>query len=231
MKIQKSVLRDHYGKNSHHDDCFKLKHASVCSHSAFGLIRSGAQTTNSMLVEFTLGATPLIFATATAAPCQSLFKPFFVDVSEAFLRSLLGPAPRNSFAFDDSVFWWAHESRCHRPALLKQHIALDFEALECEKNLVDAARKVQRESQAERTAFVGLAFSQASIFMYRHARDIANAPFVPVPLWYLFFWYRQNRACGLKLESHGQPNPLHLVVLISVVCLLLVSICWMMFLK
>jgi dipeptidase len=77
-----------------------------CAHAG-GLVTS-TQTTASWVAD--LRGTPLHWATATAAPCTSVFKP--VRVSEPVPPE--GATPTNHF--DPEVGWWRHE-RLHRLAL------------------------------------------------------------------------------------------------------------------
>jgi dipeptidase len=69
-----------------------------CVHS--GGVVASSQTTGSLVSD--LRGTPVHWATATAAPCTSVFKPFAVDDSVD-----LGPMPTNRA--DGSSVWWRHE--------------------------------------------------------------------------------------------------------------------------
>jgi len=76
-----------------------------CVHAG-GFVAS-SQTTASLVSD--LRGQPLHWATATAAPCTSLFKPVRVEQPVD-----LGPDPTNRF--DPATIWWRHE-RLHRATM------------------------------------------------------------------------------------------------------------------
>lgn len=81
----------------------------ICMHAGFGPVRN-SQTTGSMVVHVAdHGITA--WATATAAPCLSVFKPFWLDLA----LPDLGPPPRGRF--DHRTLWWRHEL-LHRATLI-----------------------------------------------------------------------------------------------------------------
>jgi dipeptidase len=88
-----------------------------CVHAG-GLLAS-SQTTASLVSD--LRSEPLHWATATSAPCTSIFKPVRVDEPVD-----LGPLPTNRY--DPGSVWWRHE-RLHR-RMLKDYsrLAPDFQA-------------------------------------------------------------------------------------------------------
>jgi dipeptidase len=100
-----TALRDHGQAGAPHWALLNGTLAAPCVHAG-GLVAS-SQTTASFVSD--LRGQPLHWATATAAPCTSLFKPVRVDEHVD-----LGPDPTNRF--DAGTLWWRHE-RLHRATL------------------------------------------------------------------------------------------------------------------
>ncbi|HEX9683556.1 MAG TPA: hypothetical protein VGA13_10770 [Acidimicrobiales bacterium] len=78
-----------------------------CMHAGGGVVNS--QTTGSLVASLVAGRQPVIWATGTAAPCTSLFKP--VAVGDA---AGVGPPPTD--IDDGRSLWWRHE-RLHRSVM------------------------------------------------------------------------------------------------------------------
>ena len=106
-----AALRDHGEGPSPRWSPLNGALSAPCAHAG-GMI-TATQTTASWVAD--LREAPLHWATATAAPCTSLFKP--VRVGEP---ADLGPAPTDRF--DGTTTWWRHEL-LHR-AVLADHAAL-----------------------------------------------------------------------------------------------------------
>jgi secernin len=101
------ILRDHgEGHSVPHYSWLNGGLGAPCVHAG-GLV-AASQTTGSWVAELRPGAMRH-WATGTAAPCTSLFKPVSVDTPLE-----LGPAP-NEHA-DDASLWWRHE-RLHRAVM------------------------------------------------------------------------------------------------------------------
>ena len=103
------ALRDHgQADGSQRPADESLAGADICMHAGFGPIRI-SQTTGSM-VSYLDAKAPLHFMTATAAPCTSIFKPTWIDVS----LPDLGPDPVETF--NAATLFWRHEL-LHRSTL------------------------------------------------------------------------------------------------------------------
>ncbi|HXY43536.1 MAG TPA: hypothetical protein VEH29_05075 [Acidimicrobiales bacterium] len=100
-----AALRDHGSGGAPHWSLANGTLRAPCVHAG-GLLAS-SQTTASFVSD--LRGPRLHWATATAAPCTSIFKPVRVDVPVE-----LGPEPTNRF--DPATLWWRHE-RLHRATL------------------------------------------------------------------------------------------------------------------
>jgi dipeptidase len=96
------ALRDHGGSTWPRYEWHRGAMRAPCMHA--GGLLAASQTTAALVVELTPGSTRG-WATATSAPCLSVFKPFSVEQPLD-----LGPAP--GLEPDDSL-WWTHE-RLHR---------------------------------------------------------------------------------------------------------------------
>lgn len=121
--------------------------ANVCMHASLGPVRI-SQSTGSM-VSYIHPENPTHFFTGTAAPCTSLFKPFWMDAG----LPDMGPEPAGTY--DPATLFWRHEG-LHRATLqeydrLIQLYASERDALEGEF-IAQALQMVDRPA-AERSLF------------------------------------------------------------------------------
>lgn len=122
-----AVLRDHGPRGGPFEPHYSPINGALrspCAHAG-GLV-AATQTTASWVADLRPGRVRH-WATGTAAPCLSLFKPIAVDDSLT-----LGPIPTDRF--DEASLWWRHE-RIHRrvmqdPLRLGPVATADFAELE-----------------------------------------------------------------------------------------------------
>jgi dipeptidase len=149
-----------------------------CVHG--GGILASSQTTASWVSELSPAAC-LHWATATAAPCVSLFKPVRVDRPVDIVRA--------SDIADDSL-WWRHE-RLHRrvmrnPAKLRPLFVH-------ERDAVQARWLAAPPGSAE-------AFAEADLLLAKWAEHVGQSGADDIrPLWARVYWDNRNERAGLDL--------------------------------
>ncbi len=154
-----------------------------CVHAGGQLASS--QTTASWVADLRGGARH--WATGTAAPCTSLFKPVEVGAPVD-----LGPAPTNRF--DPATTWWRHEL-LHRAVLA----AYDDRMVRyrAERDAVEAGWERERPSAAE-------AFAAAGDLEARWLTDvIGTAGRDRRPSWVRRRWEAVDRAAGIEAALDG----------------------------
>jgi dipeptidase len=150
---------------------------SPCAHAG-GLVVN-TQTTASWVSELAPGDARH-WATATAAPCTSPFKPVAVDEPVA-----LGPAPTDRA--DAESLWWRHE-RLHRrllrdPARWEHALMNDIHALE--------------ERWADERTPSARAFAEADAFLEAWTKRTAEPGRDRRPWYARRFWAERDRRAGL----------------------------------
>jgi len=148
-----------------------------CAHA--GGVVAATQTTASWASDLRPGGVRH-FATGTAAPCTSLFKP--VDVS---MPLELGPEPRDRY--DPATLWWRHE-RLHRRVLRDPAALLPLlgDRDEIEARWLAASPDPQDAfAEAERRL---AAWTEAA-----YGRAVADGR----PFWVRRYWQTRDRRAGL----------------------------------
>lgn len=163
---------------------------TVCAHASWLPNRRAAQTTAS-LVSHLAEERSTHFATGTAAPCTSVFKPLWLDAAPD-----LGPAPGDDY--DADSLWWQHE-RVHRRALsdlprFVELIAGERDAFDA--RVVAAAAEMEAAPVEERRALSERFFAEARALDARWL-DRAVAGRRP-GLAYAAYWDAEDRRAGLE---------------------------------
>jgi secernin len=150
-----------------------------CVHAG-GLVAS-SQTTASWVAELRPGAVRH-WATATAAPCTSLFKPVAVDSPVDY-----GPAPRDRA---DESLWWRHE-RLHR-ATMRDPLRLGALYAD-ERDEIEAAWVAAPPDSAA-------AFGEAELLENRWTAALSSSTASDTrPRFVRSYWSKRNRQAGIVL--------------------------------
>ena len=185
-----STLRHH--KHADFDPRTSISEQDVCMHAGFGPIRISQSTAS--LVVYLDKSNPIVFATGSAAPCTSLFKPFWTD-SASFLRD--EPVP--SHQADSNSLFWSHE-KLHRSVLLNyterlNAYAADRDALE--KKFIAGALKLNAAPAGERADYSRACYEEARA---AEAEWLKRVEAVPVKKSFLhaMAWNGFNQKAGME---------------------------------
>ena len=158
--------------------------AAPCMHA--GGVLAASQTTASWVAELRSGEA-VHWATATSAPCTSLFKP--VRVEEPLD---LGPTPTDRF--DDRTIWWRHE-RLHRMVLRDPSRA----------RFLAERDEVQRGWLVERPASA-VAFAQADELLERWTDELGSLA-DRRPWWVRRYWHQRDSRGGVSYGPELAAKP------------------------
>lgn len=187
-----NVLRDHHEPDYRPDSHFLGNR--ICAHAANKLARNASQTTGS-LVAHLAPQTQTYWATGTAAPCTSVFKPIRFE-GEVLPGLGIEPGSR----FDPNSMWWHHE-QLHRRMLLNypdRIIRYTAERDELESLLMQDAAEISAGTGAEYTQ---QAFARAADFTDQWIRNLKDHPAVNRTRWlYRQYWKKQNNKAGILIR-------------------------------
>ena len=182
-------LRDHGDDPYRPDSHFLMKR--ICAHSAYPVSRHSAQTTGSLIAHLKKN-TCAFWATGTAAPCTSLFKPIWF--TEKGLPDL-GAFP--SGAFTPNSLWWRHEL-LHRSVLLDFNHRLSLyqeERNRLENEFIGIANKADSSSQWE---ISNSAFKKCEKKIGEWSERVLNEPIRQHGnSIYRSYWKKQNKKAGI----------------------------------
>ena len=186
-------LRDHGDETYRPDNHFLM--TQVCAHAGASPARQAAQTNASFVAHLTQDS-ETYWATASASPCSSIFKPVWFG-DDPLPTSFAGENIEN---FDDDIFWWNHEELHrlmlkdfnHRHQLIRQ----EFDVLE-QRWLTEAAQVVEKDRAALTSEAFNLErdIAHALIAMIE-TETVEQKPHFP----YGRFWNQQNKLVNLSLK-------------------------------
>ncbi len=197
------LLRDHGGEGNSYKPHRGLFMNKVCMHAANSLSR-GSQTTGSLVCRLG-GDINTYWITGTAAPCTSVFKPFFFEA-----ETLAGAGREPTGRYDEKSLWWRHE-RLHRALLMDyparialvntQRDALEGRFIAEEQKILAEARGLS----ADRRKTLLAAFSEKCFAQAGEAEDRWTEAVVKLPIaqgasmGFRAYWNKQNKKAGLNI--------------------------------
>jgi hypothetical protein len=178
-----AALRDHGVGPSPRWSIVNGALGAPCAHAG-GLV-TATQSTASWVAD--LRGAPLHWATATSAPCTSVFKPLRVEAP-----AILDRGTEASNRFDPSIGWWRHEL-VHRRAL-RDHAA-SVARFAGERDRLEAAWLGAPPPTNE-------AFALAQALEARWLADLVAADLPDRrPRWLRALWDRYDRQAGIELAA------------------------------
>jgi dipeptidase len=198
-----AFLRDHRDEGALHEPHRGLFMNKVCMHAANTLSRA-SQTTGSLVCHLRRDINTH-WVTGTAAPCTSVFKPFFF---EAGRLPDVGPVPTGRYS--EKSLWWGHE-RLHRALLMDyptRIAVIEKERNELETRFMAEGEKIVKEVRELPAGERGKRLADFSEDCFKKAREaerrwteaVLKTPVRKRPS-FLFrsFWNKQNAKVGLSL--------------------------------
>ncbi|MBN1574074.1 MAG: C69 family dipeptidase [Deltaproteobacteria bacterium] len=197
-----SYLRDHNIDDEKYRTQKRFFMDEICMHAANGLPRA-SQTTGSLVSHLT-GKINTHWITGTAAPCTSVFKPFYFEAGKL---PDVGPEPTGRF--DKSTLWWRHE-RLHRevikdyPKRMKayrdERDRLEAEFLKESEELLKGASKGKGEEFSKKLyAFSENCFKRAGEAEDKWIETVRSMPIEKKANFvYSSYWKKQSKKAGIQ---------------------------------
>jgi dipeptidase len=186
------ILRDHHDHDYRPDS--HLLGNRICAHAANRLTRHAMQTTGSLVAHLT-PKTQTHWATGTAAPCTSIFKPIWFEE-----EVLPIPGIAAGKRFDPNSLWWQHE-QLHRGILVNYSDRIKPYSTERDQLEHLFMRDAAEISSGSRTAFTRQAFIMAGDFTRQWIENFKNHPVANRTKWlYRQYWQKQNKKAGILIR-------------------------------
>jgi dipeptidase len=186
------ILRSHPGGEDFQPHLGAMN--SICLHAS-GLL-TPSQTTGSMVAELSTVNHLPIWATGSAAPCLSIFKPLFSGIAPEDQSQFVSPGSKS-----DQSYWWQWE-QWHRKALRNYVNAKKIweeDAMPLEKSWLSGRgiSSMNEDPQKVHASLTAQAM-RSSLELLRRMQDKLDMHLAdPKGLLYRFAWQRWNRKAGL----------------------------------
>lgn len=173
---------------SHHKEPYSptshLLSSSICAHAGNSHTRNASQTTGSLVAHLTQ-TNPIFWATATSAPCLSLFKPVWFD--EEVIPKL---------GEERDSYWWTFEV-LHR-AVLKDFQLRSVEVKKEHALLQQALLDLVYKDGAKGYSVTKEAFERAQKLIKELVKKALSTPIKKHPnLYYRSYWKGLNKKANL----------------------------------
>ncbi|MBV6392788.1 MAG: hypothetical protein KPEEDBHJ_02015 [Anaerolineales bacterium] len=191
VETMMATLRHH--KHADFDPRTSISEQDVCMHAGFGPIRISQSAAS--LVVYLDKSSPIIFATGTAAPCTSLFKPFWMDAA-----SFLSGEPVPTHRADSNSLFWSHE-KLHRAVIQNYRARLETYAADrdaLEKKFIAGAMKLNNAPAKERAEFSRACYEEARAAEAEWLKRVESAP-VKKSFLHAMAWNGFNQKAGMNL--------------------------------
>ncbi len=184
------ILRSHYHDET---DPARTGMKSLCVHASG--MTTPSQTTGSMVAELRPKGQSTYWFTGTAAPCISVFKPFFIPGKNLVAGKTMEPGAKA-----DNSLWWRHE-RLHRRAL--KNLTAAGAVFLAERNAFEdesyrAEQQTFNKPAAQREKFSAEALAQSDALLNKWTTQVSatnlKSPCHPL---YRSYWKKQNAKVGV----------------------------------
>ncbi len=177
-----SILRHH--ESEPYDPSGHMLQNSICAHAGNSFTRNMG-TTGSLVAHLRKGNN-LYWATATSAPCTSIFKPIWF---EGEVLPDIGPLPKGRF--NSKSYWWYHE-RFHR-SVLKDFNRMEKFKPERDKLESSFIKYAYRLQSKERHAYTVEAFRDSREMVKKWWRELKHEPAkTRIGFVYQHYWRKQD---------------------------------------
>lgn len=185
------ILRHH--NEEPYDPSSHLLQNSICSHAGNSLTRNTG-TTGSFVAHLRTQYDCIYWATATSAPCTSVYKPIWMNGE---VIPDLGPLPKGQF--NSKSYWWYHE-RMHR-ALLKDYSIMSEYRPERDKLQASLVKLAYRVNDKERYSFTCDAFKKSRELTKKWWNTLKESTKKSPSSGFLYqkYWKKQNQKAELFL--------------------------------
>ncbi len=189
------LMRMHQDQDEQWSPDRSLTSWTICCHKGFGPVRA-SQSVGSLICRLS-NEGDLHFATGTAAPCISLFKPIWLQQS---LPQIYGPEPGGQY--DASSLWWQHEL-LHREVLKdfqKRSMLIKPERDELESGWVRSSLQTKISDKNRQKQISELAFKKSREWTEKWSDILRNREIAKKPLFYFSWeWKKNNRKAKMPL--------------------------------